>query len=134
MFFFLMIRRPPRSTLFPYTTLFRSRIAPTFGGIHLEDISAPECFEIEARLIEALDKPVIHDDVHGTAVVALAAVLAACRQAGLELREQVVGQIGLGAAGFGIASLVADARVKRVVASDPNPASHERAIRKGIEI
>src|SRR3712207_7540927 len=75
MFFFLMIRRPPRSTLFPYTTLFRSRIAPTFGGIHLEDISAPECFEIEARLIEALDKPVMHDDVHGTAVVTLAAVL-----------------------------------------------------------
>ena len=61
------------------------RIAPTFGGIHLEDISAPECFEIEARLIEALDQPVMHDDVHGTAVVTLAAVLVACRHAGLEL-------------------------------------------------
>jgi malate dehydrogenase (oxaloacetate-decarboxylating) len=110
------------------------RIAPTFGGIHLEDISAPECFEIEARLIAALDKPVMHDDVHGTAVVALAAALVACRQAGLELREQVVGQIGLGAAGFGIASLVADAGAKKVIASDPNPASHERARAKGIEI
>ena len=110
------------------------RIAPTFGGIHLEDISAPECFEIEARLIEALDKPVMHDDVHGTAVVALAAALVACRQAGLELREQVVGQIGLGAAGFGIAALMVDAGAKKVLASDPNPASHERARAKDVEI
>jgi malate dehydrogenase (oxaloacetate-decarboxylating) len=110
------------------------RIAPTFGGIHLEDISAPGCFEIEARLIEALDKPVMHDDVHGTAVVALAAALVACRHAGLELREQVVGQIGLGAAGFGIAALMVDAGARKVLASDPNPASHERARQKGIEI
>jgi malate dehydrogenase (oxaloacetate-decarboxylating) len=110
------------------------RITPTFGGIHLEDISAPECFEIEARLIEALGKPVMHDDVHGTAVVALAAALVACRHAGLELPEQVVGQIGLGAAGFGIASLMVDAGAKKVLASDPNPASHERARAKGIEI
>jgi malate dehydrogenase (oxaloacetate-decarboxylating) len=110
------------------------RIAPTFGGIHLEDISAPECFEIEARLIERLPQPVMHDDVHGTAVVTLAAALVACRQARLELREQVVGQIGLGAAGFGIAALMVDAGVKRVLASDPNPLSHERASAKGIEI
>ncbi|MDQ5818305.1 MAG: NAD-dependent malic enzyme [Actinomycetota bacterium] len=110
------------------------RIAPTFGGIHLEDISAPECFEIEARLIEALDKPVMHDDVHGTAVVALAAALVACCQAGLELREEVVGQIGLGAAGFGIAALMVDAGAKKVLASDPNPVSHERARAKGIEV
>ena len=110
------------------------RIAPTFGGIHLEDISAPECFEIEARLIEALDKPVMHDDVHGTAVVALAAALVACRHAGLQLREQVMAQIGLGAAGFGIAALMVDAGARKVLASDPNPASHERARAKGIEI
>jgi malate dehydrogenase (oxaloacetate-decarboxylating) len=110
------------------------RIAPTFGGIHLEDISAPECFEIEARLIERLPQPVMHDDVHGTAVVTLAAALVACRQAGLELREEVVGQIGLGAAGFGIAALMVDAGAKRVLASDPNPLSHERASAKGIEI
>src|SRR5208283_4817845 len=58
------------------------RIAPTFGGIHLEDISAPECFEIEARLIEALPQPVMHDDVHGTAVVTVAATMVACRRAG----------------------------------------------------
>lgn len=110
------------------------RIAPTFGGIHLEDISAPECFEIERRLIELLPKPVMHDDVHGTAVVTLAAALVACRHAGLALKEQVVGQIGLGAAGYGIAALMADAGASRVLASDPNPLSHERARNKGIEI
>src|SRR6266508_3523061 len=70
------------------------RIAPTFGGIHLEDISAPDCFDIEARLIDALDKPVMHDDVHGTAVVTLAAALVACQQVGLDLRAATVGQIG----------------------------------------
>jgi malate dehydrogenase (oxaloacetate-decarboxylating) len=58
----------------------------------------------------------------------------ACRHAGLELREKVVGQIGLGAAGFGIAALMVDAGAKKVLASDPNPASHERAHAKGIEI
>src|SRR5215203_3174051 len=111
-----------------------TRVAPTFGGIHLEDISAPECFEIERRLIESLPQPVMHDDVHGTAVVTLAAVLVACRHAGLTLEEEVVGQIGLGAAGFGIAALLVDAGAKRVLGSDPNPLSHERAERKGIEV
>src|SRR5687767_79887 len=110
------------------------RIAPTFGGIHLEDISAPECFEIERRLIELLPQPVMHDDVHGTAVVSLAAAIVACRHADLMLPDQTVGQIGLGAAGLGIASLMVDGGVKRVIASDPNPASHERATAKGIEI
>lgn len=110
------------------------RIAPTFGGIHLEDISAPECFEIEARLKEKLPQPVMHDDVHGTAVVTLAAALVACRDAGLTLRDQVVGQIGLGAAGYGIAALMVDAGAERVLGSDPNELSHERAGAKGIEI
>jgi malate dehydrogenase (oxaloacetate-decarboxylating) len=110
------------------------RIAPGFGGIHLEDISAPECFEIEARLIEELPQPVMHDDVHGTAVVTVGAALVACRQAGLTLEEEVVGQIGLGAAGFGIAALMVDAGAKRVFATDPNPLSHERACAKGINI
>ena len=111
-----------------------TRIAPGFGGIHLEDISAPECFEIEARLIEALTQPVMHDDVHGTAVVTLAATIVACRKAGLTLEDEVVGQIGLGAAGFGIASLMVDGKACKVIASDPNEASHERAREKGIEI
>ncbi|MDP8951135.1 MAG: NAD-dependent malic enzyme [Actinomycetota bacterium] len=110
------------------------RIAPTFGAIHLEDISAPECFEIEARLIEALPQPVMHDDVHGTAVVTLAAAMVACRNAGVELEDAVVGQIGLGAAGFGIASLMVDGKARRVLGSDPNEASHERARAKDIEI
>jgi malate dehydrogenase (oxaloacetate-decarboxylating) len=109
------------------------RIAPTFGGIHLEDISAPECFEIERRLIEELPVPVMHDDVHGTAVVTLAAAIVACRQTGLELREATVGQMGLGAAGLGIAGLMLDAGA-RVLASDPDESSHDRARDRGIEI
>lgn len=110
------------------------RIAPTFGGIHLEDISAPACFEIEERLIEALPQPVMHDDVHGTAVVSVAAVLSACRQVGRELTEVTVGQLGLGAAGYGIAALIHDAGAKRVLASDPDERSHARAVEHGIEI
>jgi malate dehydrogenase (oxaloacetate-decarboxylating) len=97
-----------------------TKIAPTFGGIHLEDISAPDCFEIEARLIEALPQPVMHDDVHGTAVVTLV--------------DTVVGQIGLGAAGFGIAALMVDGGVRRVLAADPNELSHERATARGVEV
>ena len=111
-----------------------ARIAPTFGGIHLEDISAPECFEIERRLIELLPQPVMHDDVHGTAVVSVAAVIVACRHAGVELHTATVGQLGLGAAGFGIASLMVQGGVRRVLAFDPDQASHARAIAAGIEI
>jgi malate dehydrogenase (oxaloacetate-decarboxylating) len=110
------------------------RIAPGFGGIHLEDISAPDCFEIERRLIDALPQPVMHDDVHGTAVVTFSAAIAACRQVDIRLDAAVVGQIGLGAAGFGIASLIHDAGVKRVIATDPNPAAQEQALAAGIEI
>jgi malate dehydrogenase (oxaloacetate-decarboxylating) len=110
------------------------RIAPTFGGIHLEDISAPECFEIERRLIEALPQPVMHDDVHGTAVVGLAAATVACRYAGIELQSATVGQLGLGAAGFGIASLMVEGGVRRVLAFDPLEASHARARERGIDI
>jgi malate dehydrogenase (oxaloacetate-decarboxylating) len=110
------------------------RIAPGFGGIHLEDISAPACFEIERRLIEALPQPVMHDDVHGTAVVTFAAAIAACRLAGKRLDQAVVGQIGLGAAGFGIATLIHDAGVQRVVATDPSDAARAQAAARGIEI
>ena len=110
------------------------RVAPGFGGIHLEDISAPECFEIERRLIEALPQPVMHDDVHGTAVVTMAAAIAACRQVGMRLDEAVVGQIGLGAAGYGIASLIHDAGVRRVIATDPSPRAQDQARAHGIEI
>jgi len=84
-------------------------------------------------LIEALPIPVMHDDVHGTAVVTMAAAIAACRQVGIELDQAVVGQIGLGAAGFGIAALIHDAGV-RVLASDPNEAAQAMAASHGIEI
>jgi malate dehydrogenase (oxaloacetate-decarboxylating) len=106
------------------------RIAGGFGGIHLEDIRAPDCFEIEARLIEDLDIPVMHDDVHGTAVATLGAVLVACEQAGIELEDAVVGQLGLGAAGFGIANLIHEAGAE-VIASDP---SVERALMRGLAL
>jgi len=110
------------------------RIAGGFGGIHLEDIRAPDCFEIEQRLIADLDIPVMHDDVHGTAVATLGAVFVACSQAGIQLTESVVGQLGLGAAGFGIANLIREAGAKQVLASDPQEASHERARSAGIEV
>jgi malate dehydrogenase (oxaloacetate-decarboxylating) len=110
------------------------RIAPGFGAIHLEDIRVPDCFEIEARLIEALDVPVMHDDVHGTAVATLAAALVACKKVGIDYTSAVVGQIGLGAAGFGIAALAVDAGAAQVLAFDPDPASHDRARERGIEI
>jgi malate dehydrogenase (oxaloacetate-decarboxylating) len=110
------------------------RIAPTFGAIHLEDISAPECFEIEERLIEALQQPVMHDDVHGTAVVTLAAAIAGCRQVDRRLDQSVVGQLGLGAAGFGIASLIKEGGARRVLAFDPDERSHQRARARGIEV
>ena len=109
------------------------RIAPGFGGVHLEDIATPGAFEIERRLIDALDVPVMHDDVHGTAVVTLAALIAACRSVGIDLADAVVGQIGLGAAGFGIASLVHDAGVARVLAYDPSADAAARAAAVGIE-
>ncbi len=83
------------------------RVAPTFGGIHLEDIRVPDCFVIERELIRRLRKPVMHDDQHGTATVVLAAVMSALRETGTRsTRKHTVAQIGLGAAGFGIAQLL----------------------------
>lgn len=110
------------------------RIAPGFGAIHLEDIRVPDCFEIERRLIEALEEPVMHDDVHGTGVATLAAALAACEQVGIDFAEASVGQIGLGAAGYGIAETMVDGGAARVLASDPDERSHERARSAGVEI
>lgn len=81
-------------------------ISPTFAAIQLEDISAPRCFEIEERLRSMLDIPVLHDDQHGTAVVSLAALTNACRQTGTDIKQAVIGQIGLGAAGFAIARML----------------------------
>lgn len=81
-------------------------IAPTFGAIKLEDIKAPECFEIEEKLDAMLDIPVLHDDQHGTAVVVLAALLNIAKYTFVNLKESSVGIIGLGAAGTGIMKLL----------------------------
>jgi malate dehydrogenase (oxaloacetate-decarboxylating) len=82
------------------------RIAPTFGGINLEDISAPRCFEIEERLKAELDIPVFHDDQHGTAVVVLAALINACTLTGRELSGLRVLVTGLGAAGVAVSKIL----------------------------
>lgn len=94
------------------------RVSPTFGAIHLEDIQSPDCYRIEAELIERLDKPVMHDDQHGTATVALAAVINACKMTGTELGRAHVGQIGLGAAGSAIARLMLAYGVGDVLVTD----------------
>ena len=101
-------------------------IAPSFGAIQLEDIAAPECFEIESELVRRLDIPVLHDDQHGTAVVALAALLSAMRRVGRELPEAVVGQVGLGAAGIGIARLLRAQGVRRLFGADLRDDAKER--------
>jgi malate dehydrogenase (oxaloacetate-decarboxylating) len=88
-------------------------LAPTFGGINLEDIKAPECFEIERRLQEALDIPVFHDDQHGTAIVALAALINAAQVVGKPFESLRVVVVGTGAAGVAVAQLLHDAGVGR---------------------
>jgi len=96
-------------------------IAPTFGAIKLEDIRAPECFEIEERLDAALDIPVMHDDQHGTAVVVLAALRNIARYTYTNLRRSIVGIIGLGAAGSGIHRLLRAYGVREILGVDLNP-------------
>ena len=81
-------------------------IAPTFGAIQLEDISAPRCFEIEERLQAMLDIPVMHDDQHGTAVVSTAAIMTATKRAIVDIKKIKIGQIGLGAAGNAIGRML----------------------------
>ncbi len=98
----------------------------SFGAIQLEDFAAPECFEIETRLRERLEKPVLHDDQHGTAVVALAALINAARRAGRSLPQSTIGQIGLGAAGTGIVRLLRAYGVNRVLGADRDPRAIER--------
>jgi malate dehydrogenase (oxaloacetate-decarboxylating) len=93
-------------------------IAPTFSAIQLEDISAPRCFAIEQRLQAMLDIPVMHDDQHGTAVVCLAALTNACRQTGIDMKQQIIGQVGLGAAGYAIAEMLMRLTGKPVLGAD----------------
>jgi malate dehydrogenase (oxaloacetate-decarboxylating) len=94
------------------------RLAPSFGGINLEDISAPRCFEIEARLKERLDIPVFHDDQHGTAVVALAALTNALRLTGRKPETTRVVISGAGAAGVAIAKILLGAGITDIAVTD----------------
>ncbi len=93
-------------------------IAPTYGGINLEDISAPRCFEVERRLEASLDIPVFHDDQHGTAIVVLAALLNALRLVDKPIEEVTVAMSGAGAAGVAVAQLLLHEGVKDVVVAD----------------
>ncbi len=102
------------------------RLSPGFGAIHLEDISAPECFEIEAALVKELNIPVMHDDQYGTAVVCLAAVINACRLVNGDLDTVQIGQVGLGAAGSAIARLIMAYTKRTVWCCDKNPAAVNR--------
>jgi malate dehydrogenase (oxaloacetate-decarboxylating) len=93
-------------------------IAPGFGGINLEDISAPRCFEIEDRLKAELDIPVFHDDQHGTAVVVLAALLNALRLTERRLEDLEIVIVGLGAAGVAVAKILLEAGARHIIACD----------------
>lgn len=93
-------------------------IAPSFGGINLEDIKAPQCFAIERRLIESLNIPVMHDDQHGTAIVVLAGLLNAAKVVGKKMQAMRVVISGAGAAGVAIAKLLTLAGIKDIVLVD----------------
>jgi len=97
-------------------------IAPTFGGINLEDISVPECFEIEDQLVKALDIPVFHDDQHGTAIVTLAALLNAFKATNRKMKNARIVCYGVGAAGSAILKALHNAGARNIVAFDSTAA------------
>ncbi|MGY2084586.1 NAD(P)-dependent malic enzyme [Blastococcus sp. SYSU DS0539] len=99
-------------------------MAPSFGGINLEDISAPRCFEIEARLRERLDIPVMHDDQHGTAIVVLAALRNAAKVVGRELGDLRVVVSGAGAAGVACTKILLEAGVRDIAVADSQGILH----------
>jgi malate dehydrogenase (oxaloacetate-decarboxylating) len=101
------------------------RIAPAFGGINLEDISAPRCFEIERRLREELDIPVFHDDQHGTAVVVLAALRNAALLTGRTLGELRAVVSGAGAAGVAVTTILREAGIGEISVADRGGVLHE---------
>jgi len=101
-----------------------ARLAPSFGGINLEDISAPRCFEIEQRLKELLDIPVFHDDQHGTAVVALAALEGALRITRRDIATARVVISGAGAAGVAVARILLAAGVSDLAVTDRRGVLH----------
>ena len=101
-----------------------ARIAPTYGGINLEDVSAPRCFDIEDQLKERLDIPVFHDDQHGTAIVVLAGLLNAVKVLGRRLEDLRVVVAGAGAAGVAVTRLLQRAGVRDVVVCDSRGIIH----------
>jgi malate dehydrogenase (oxaloacetate-decarboxylating) len=101
-------------------------IAPAFGGINLEDISAPRCFEVERRLRDLLDIPVFHDDQHGTAIVVLAALTNALRVVGKKLASVRIAMAGAGAAGTAVLKLLLASGATDVVVCDDQGAVHTR--------
>jgi malate dehydrogenase (oxaloacetate-decarboxylating) len=99
-------------------------ISPGFGGINLEDISAPRCFEIEARLREELDIPVFHDDQHGTAIVVLAALVNALKVVGKRIEDVKIVTTGVGAAGIATSDVLLAAGARNIVGCDPGGVIH----------
>jgi malate dehydrogenase (oxaloacetate-decarboxylating) len=99
-------------------------ISPGFGGINLEDISAPRCFEIEERLRAELDVPVFHDDQHGTAIVTLAALMNAAKVVGKPIERLRVLVTGMGAAGIAVTRILREAGVQQIVGCDSRGAVH----------
>jgi len=102
-----------------------SAISPTFGGINLEDIKAPECFEIEKRLVEELDIPVMHDDQHGTAVISSAGIINACEITNKKLEDIKIVVVGAGAAAISCARLYRYMGVKNIYMLDSKGVIHD---------
>jgi malate dehydrogenase (oxaloacetate-decarboxylating) len=100
------------------------RLAPAFGGINLEDISAPRCFEVERRVQERLDIPVFHDDQHGTAIVVLAALRNAARLTGRTLGDLRVIVSGAGAAGIAVSKMILEAGIGDLAVADSKGIVH----------
>jgi len=100
------------------------RISPSFGAVNLEDISAPRCFEVERRLIEALDMPVMHDDQHGTAVVVLAALTNAVKVVGKQLRDLRIVIAGAGSAGIAVAEILLAVGITDLIVIDSKGSLH----------
>ena len=100
-------------------------IAPTFGGINLEDIKAPECFEIERRLVEELDIPVMHDDQHGTAVISAAGIINACKVTGKYTQHLKIVVVGAGAAAISCARLYRELGADEIYMMDSNGLIHD---------
>ena len=101
-------------------------ISPTFGGINLEDIKAPECFEIERRLVERLDIPVMHDDQHGTAVISAAGIINACKITSRDIEDLKIVVVGAGAAAISCARLYRHLGVKTIYMIDSKGVVHSK--------